>query len=275
MTSLPERRIALRYPDDFDPAWSPRTPELAAAANSVSLIMPYAEPYFVRSARRALDQLDEPLANQTEAYARQELAHHVQHRRFNQHVAARYRGVTRLESLMRRAYGWLDRTRSLRFNLAFAAGSETLAFSIARWTDRRSGTLLRGADPVAATLFLWHLAEEVEHKSAAYEVYEAVDGSRLRYLFATWLSVWLLLGFTVAGTLLQLHGERRLWNPVAWFRLTVWAVSLSFEVLTNVVLSALPKHHPSQLADPTWLRAWLAQYDPQTDTLPEPSFLAA
>ena len=32
-----------------------------------------------------------------------------------------------------------------------------------------------------ATMFLWHLAEEVEHKTVAFDVYQAVDGSKLRY----------------------------------------------------------------------------------------------
>ena len=100
-------------------------------------------------------------------------------------VAARYPRLARVEGWMRRTYGWLGRTRSQRFNLAFAAGSETIAFTLARWTEEHLGELFTGADPVPTTLFLWHLAEEVEHKSAAFDVYEAIDGSRLRYAFAT------------------------------------------------------------------------------------------
>ena len=58
MHNLPERTLRFEYPDDMDPAWNPRRPEFASAANSVSLIMPYAEPYFVKSVRSALPQLD-------------------------------------------------------------------------------------------------------------------------------------------------------------------------------------------------------------------------
>src|SRR6185295_18788330 len=54
---LPERVLAFEYPDGMDPAWSPRRPEFAYAANAVSLIMPFAEPYFVKSVRSALPQL--------------------------------------------------------------------------------------------------------------------------------------------------------------------------------------------------------------------------
>lgn len=56
---LPARRIRFEYPPDFDPAWNPRLPDFACAANSVSLLMPSAEPYFVKSVRSAFPLLDD------------------------------------------------------------------------------------------------------------------------------------------------------------------------------------------------------------------------
>ena len=60
-TGLHERRIRLRHPDGLDPAWNPRYPELAFSVDAVSLLMPYAEPYFVRTVRAALPDLDPDL----------------------------------------------------------------------------------------------------------------------------------------------------------------------------------------------------------------------
>ena len=51
----------------------------------------------------------------------------------------------------------------------------TIAFTLARWVDENLGSFFAGADPVPATLFLWHLAEEVEHKTVAFDVWEAVE----------------------------------------------------------------------------------------------------
>ena len=271
---LPARRIRLDYPPDFDPAWNPRLPEFACAANSVSLLMPYAEPYFVKSVRSALDQLDEPARAEAEAYVRQEAQHHAQHRRFNDLVGQRYPRVVRLEGWMRRTYGWFSRTRSQRFNLAFAAGSETIAFTLARWVDENLGSFFAGADPVPATLFLWHLAEEVEHKSSAFEVYEAVDGSRLRYGFAMTLSFSILAFYATIGTLMMLFAEGRGFSPLAYLRLTRWAFSFAFIALPTMLGSALPGHHPSSLVDPMWMSSWLTHFDPATGTLPEPTALA-
>jgi predicted metal-dependent hydrolase len=268
--ALPVRRLRFEYPDELQLGWNPVFPELACAANSISLLMPYVEPYFVRSVRGVLADLGDgtELQARTEDYLRQELQHHVQHRRFNQLLAPQCRAIPRIESVMRRTFGWLGRTRSSRFNVAFAAASETVAFGIARWVDRQADALLADADPVVATLFLWHLAEEVEHKTAAFDVFEATDGSRLRYAAAAALSVALLILFTVSSTFAQLWSLKRLRYPVTWFRLTRWSISLAFTILPLVAASCLPSHRPATLADPPYLRQWLRGVDPASGTAP-------
>jgi predicted metal-dependent hydrolase len=267
-TSLPVRRIAFEYPDDLDPAWISGRPEFACAANSVSLLMPYAEPYFVHSVRAALPDLDGDLEERTRDYLAQEQSHFAQHQKFNTILRRHHPRVERLEHWMKRCCDWLARTRSRRFNLAFAAGSETIAFAIARWTESRAQELFLGAEPVPTTLFMWHLAEEVEHKTAAFDAYEAVDGSRLRYAFAMTMSMILLGWFTFVGTLMMLFAEGRGWNPLSYVRLLTLSISLAFVLLPTMLVSAMPGHHPSDLSDPVFLPAWLGQYDPATRTVP-------
>lgn len=265
---LPTRRVRFEYPSDFDPAWNRALPEFAFGANSVSLLMPYAEPYFIRSIRAALVDLDDRLRPRVESFLRQESGHYRQHRRFNDLIAERYRGIRHLERWIAGAYGWLGRTRSVRFNVAFAAASETIAFALARWSEAHLDDFFDEGDPVATTLFLWHLAEEVEHKAVAYDVFEAIDGSRLRYSIAMLSTFTLLAWFAIIGTLLMVIGSGRMWRPVTYVRLLRWSVSLAFAVLPVMAASALPGHHPSDLADPVFLPTWLRQYDPVTGTLP-------
>jgi predicted metal-dependent hydrolase len=267
-TSLTVRRVRFEYPPGTDPAWNHRFREFAHGANSISLLMPYAEPYFIHSIRKALPQLDDQLRATSEDFIKQEAQHYKQHRVFNDLIGERYPAIPKLERLIGFTYGWLDRTRSLKFNLAFAAGSETIAYALARWTEDHLTTMFDGADPVPATLYLWHLAEEVEHKSCAYDVFEAVDGSRLRYAAAKSLSFLLLALFCVSAVTVMLWKDRRLFHPVSIWRLVRWAFSLCFSVMPVMAASALPSHHPSVLTDPVYLRAWLAQYDPETETMP-------
>lgn len=262
------RRVAFEFPDDLDPRWNPRYPECAMAANSVSLLMPYVEPYVVRSVTTVLDDLDEPLRASAEDFCRQELQHQRQHRHFNEAVTRDSPALRRIERVARRTYGWMSRRGSTKWNLAFAAGSETIAFAIARWTESHFRVLFDGADEVVGTLFLWHLAEEVEHKTVAFDVYLATGGSRLRYLVAALWSAMLLAIFTVASTTVMAVRTRRVWSPVTWFRLTKWSIAVAFEVLGDVFASALPRHHPSDFTDPVLLSSWLRYFDPATATMP-------
>lgn len=259
--TVPPRGLRPRNPQlRFAPAaggeWHRRLPEFASAVEAVSLLMPHAEPYVVDSAARVLADLPSDLRPATEAYIRQERQHHVQHRRFNEVIIGDRPGLGLLDRLMARTFGFLG-NRSANFGVAFAAGFETIAYAGARWTEPRIGSLFNGADEAPTRLFLWHLAEEVEHKGVAFDVWRAVDGRRWRYILAMMVAAVTLATFSFAGTLSLLWGRRRLFSPIAHGRLLLWSVSFVFEAVTAMVLSCLPGHHPDDFTDPTYLTAWL------------------
>ncbi|MCB1248874.1 MAG: metal-dependent hydrolase [Acidimicrobiales bacterium] len=264
---LPVRRVTFAYPDDMDPMWVPHNPEFAAACNAVSLGMPYAEPLFIKAVRSTFDRLDDEQRAHAETYVRQEVGHYSQHKKLNAIVAARYPATLRLQRWMARCADWVWR-RSPKFRVAYAAGGETISYGVARYAEQHLGDLFDDAEPVPATLFLWHLAEEIEHKSSTYDVFCATDGSKLRYAWAMTMGFVNIVSFTIIGTLMQLWGERRLHLPVCWWRLLRLAVGLAFVLIPVMVVSALPGHHPRQFTDPPYLPAWLRQYDPATGTIP-------
>lgn len=266
--SIPVRSIRFRYDSDFDAAWHPRLPELACAANGVSLMMPYAEPYVAKSVRSALSQLAEPLRTEAAAYVGQELQHHKQHRIFNEAVLKQYPSLERVDRATQWTFEKLENHTGQQFGLAFAAGFETLAYTGARWTERQLRHLFEGADPVASTLFLWHLAEEVEHKSVAYDVYHELYGRRRTYLLGMLVSTLLLMVFAWWATWTLLWAQRKFLRPRTHVRLLVWSVGFAFELLPAQFVSVLRSHHPTDLVDPPWFTHWLATYDPVTQTLP-------
>lgn len=264
---LPVRRVNFEYPDDFDPLWAPHLPEFAALANGVSLGMPYAEPLFIRAVRMAMPDLDEDLAARTETYIKQEVGHYTQHKRLNDLVAAHHPGVLRLQRWMDACAKWVSR-RSKRFNIAYAAGGETISYGVARWTEQNLRKLMDRSEPVAATLFLWHLAEEIEHKSSTYDVFEATDGKKRWYALAMAMGFVSISVFALVGAIIQLWGNKRLRYPITWFRLLRISGSLAFTLLPVMVVSTLPGHHPRQFADPVFLRQWIHEYDEATGTMP-------
>lgn len=293
------RRVAFEYPPDLNVMWTPQAPEFACAANAVSLLMPSIEPYFVKSIRAAAVNMPADLRNEVDSYVAQEAQHHKQHLIFNALLIERYPKLRPFERLMKSVFRWLESSRSVSFNVAFASCAETVAYSAARWAARRRHELFTGSDDVAATLFLWHLAEEVEHKSAAFDVYlhhlnsespeAGGNGSNLqadettkdrsgrsqrstreiiRYLVAMISALAIIAPLIVTGTAILLTYERRLFWPVSWFRLIRWSVMFAFEALTNLGMSLFPRHHPTDFADPAWFEVWLAEFDEQSGTVP-------
>lgn len=265
------RRVRFEWPEDLDPDWTPQQPELATVANAVSLLMPHVEPYVVRSVRRALDDgegIDDALRAEAEGWVAQETAHHGAHARFNRILLARRPSLRRVDRWMAATYRWLGR-RSDRFGLAYAAGAETVAFMVARWVDRRSAHLFRGADRTATTLFLWHLAEEVEHKSVAFDVHRARGGGRPSFALGMVTAMLMMAWFTVLGTVTGLAANRRLLHPGAHLRMLGWSLGFWFELGPAMAGAALAGHHPSAMVDPPFLPTWLRSYDPVTRTMPE------
>jgi predicted metal-dependent hydrolase len=275
--------MGFSYPDDFDCRWNPRVPEFAMVANAVSLLMPHAEPYVVSSSREALSKLGDAecdptdLALRTRAYIRQEAQHHAEHRRFNHVVGRRYR-TKLLERMMAATFRVLKR-RSSSFGIAFAAGFETVAFVVARWVDARMHTLLpeigklgvdglpiEGGSNVAANLFVWHLAEEAEHRSIAYEVHQRTGGTQLAYSVAMLVSFVILGFFTSLGILMMLLRDRRILHPIAWIRLTGWTLSFLFNAVPLMAVTCLSGYEPADLLDPPNLMSWRRAHDTLHDT---------
>jgi predicted metal-dependent hydrolase len=222
--------------------------------------------------QRAIPDLPQNQVEPCRAYVAQEAQHHRQHVRFNRRLTEVYPALRRVEGAANRFFRLLERRCSSRFNLAFAAGSETIAYSAARWAASNRRELFGRGDEVATSLFLWHLAEEVEHKSAAHEVYTTLHPSGFRAWLvravAVVVSLLSLFGFVVAGTSTMLWAERLLHRPMVWYRLVRWGIGFAFEVLPNVAVSLTPGHHPDQFADPAWYEVWLREYDSADGTLP-------
>ena len=124
---LPTRRVTFEYPDDMHPMWVPHMPEFSAAANAISLGMPYAEPLFIRAMRSTFDRIAPELRARSESYIRQETGHHTQHKKFNDIVVAHYPAVRHVQKLMAINDRWVWR-RSPRFRVAYAAAGETITY---------------------------------------------------------------------------------------------------------------------------------------------------
>ncbi len=263
------RRVRFDWADAETDQWHHTLPEFGAAANAISLLMPHAEPYVIAMLRNGIAEgdLDAETTGATEALIAQEAAHYKAHRDFNQAITANSRVARRLD----RFGAWIFETlatRSSAFGIAFAAAFEIFAFCSARWAEAGLRSYFGGADERSATLFLWHLAEEIEHKGIAHDVMEAHPLAKSRYRAAFLMAYIILIGFTCVGGLSLFMRTRHALNPLRWFRLISWGVSFAFVVLPVASSSLSSDFHPDQLVDPPWMAMWLREFDSESETLP-------
>src|SRR5262249_42893677 len=138
---------------------------------------------------------------------------------------------------------------------------ETLALALGHAIIANRVYLLRGAPPAVASLWLWHVVEEIEHKNLAFDVYQHVYGDywyRVYGMFAAMLHLTKMVRGSDMG-LLKADGLWGKWK-------TPWAIKkVAFRLfgaaLPGILRHALPWHHPSQVANPAWMKEWVALYD--------------
>jgi len=257
------RKVQFEYPADLDPHWNPARPEWSQAANAASLLMPYLEPYLIDAIRAAVPRIDDPaLADEARAYMGQEAHHFKQHRRFNDLLVSKgYACIRDYERTLEDDYARLVRERSLEFHLAYAAGFETMALAMGHMLIRMRGFFFRDADPAVSSLVLWHFVEELEHKHAAFDVYQHVVGRwglRVRGLV---FAVHHTLSRTRQAYVMLLRQDG-LWGT--WrtrLRLKLLMIRI-FGYCTPWLLEAmLPWHQPRRFRDPAWAREWVRLYD--------------
>lgn len=160
--------------------WS-RVPEFSIYSNGSSICIPYYEHYLNNVAKAVRDEHtgDRPkLREQLDDFIRQEATHARYHNEFNRRILGT--GNLELEMIIAELIASLQRMRkerSLAYNMAFCAGFENTATFSAIYLFQHCDDLFEGADPNGANLFLWHVAEEFEHRSVCHDAFMAASGN--------------------------------------------------------------------------------------------------
>lgn len=251
------RRIPFEFTGDIPAVWHPTQHEWSHMVNGASLTMPYLEPFLNRTMREALEKIDDPdLREDMDGFVRQEAQHYTNHRRYNEMLkASGYPELADVEATFEADYAALEQ-RSLEWRLAYSAGFETMTMGITEWliTDRES--LFHGADPTVTSLVLWHMVEETEHKSVAYDVFQAVSGNYLlRLAGLLWGS--LHVGLMSRRAYIVMLKKDRLWMNFR-SRMRLWKmVGRFFRKAGSAMLRALRRdYHPDRVEDPNWIDQW-------------------
>ncbi len=255
------RNIPFEFDGKVKPVWHRAQREWGHMLNGASLTMPYLEPFLNRTLREALDDIDDPdLRADVDGFIRQEAQHYRNHRRYNEVLKANgYPELAEVEATFEQDYSQLEQ-QSLARRLAYSAGFETMTMGVTEWLINDRTRLFHGADPTVTSLVLWHMVEETEHKSVAFDVYQAVCG---RY----WLRVYGLLhgsfhvGFMTRRAYIAMLKKDGLWGRFT-SRLRVWKMVGRFFLKAGpaMIRALRPGYHPDKVSDPDWVDEWRRAY---------------
>lgn len=256
------RRIPFRFDEEIDPVWNTERPEWSHMVNGASLTMPYLEPFLIKTVREALTQVDDPkLKADVEGFMGQEGAHYRNHRCYNDILKAHYPELAEVEAMMARDYAKFQK-RSLKWRLAYTAGFETMTIGMTEWLIHQRSDLFAGADTNVASLVLWHMVEETEHKTVAYDLYKHLYGAD--YFAQQWgllVGSWHVAWMSRKGYKRMLKRDGRwgkLSSRVALYRM----IARFFWHASPAMLRALvPGYHPTKVKDPAWIDHWADAYE--------------
>jgi len=171
--------------------WAPNK-EFAQRANAASLIPAYIEPYLLKimvKARPLIDPSKKKMIADLDIFIKQEMQHCKQHIAFNKRMhELGYDWLKPIERDYEATYKRFLETKSLRFNLAYCEGFESLSATACELYFEDYNELLENADPEPTNMWRWHLAEEFEHRTVCSDVYHELSG--LNPVFAYFYRVY-------------------------------------------------------------------------------------
>ncbi|MDE0885783.1 MAG: metal-dependent hydrolase [Myxococcota bacterium] len=191
MSDITVRDLRFPFEEKFDLDVPDESLSLMLSSMALSMTMPYLEPYLIRTMGVAIPKLKNPkLAEDTRDFSRQEAHHYRNHANLNRRIRASFsaRGADALgqiESALDVDYRRFSREKPLRWNLAYAEGFEAMtcsgALAMAEFKTFDDPYRNPGGE-----IWGWHLAEEIEHRTVAFGVFQELVGSYLyRLLFGS------------------------------------------------------------------------------------------
>ncbi len=199
---------------DLPPRWLGGDAFRTQTFNALSMSFPVGERYFIDSVRAALPLAGAPgLAEDVRRFIAQESRHSHLHREFNVKLAAQG-----LPNLIEPICAWRIRTiagLNVRHKLAIAAAYEHFTAALGDAVLAGRPWLEGAAEPVRA-LWMWHAAEECEHRAVVFDVYRHLGGGEMRRL------AWFLYISLIFAVDLTLQVMANLWRSGAFLSLSTW-----------------------------------------------------
>ncbi|MFD5816972.1 metal-dependent hydrolase [Streptomyces sp. NPDC127038] len=272
-TALKARNVSFSW-QDTPLHWVPGEPFATHTMNVLHLLLPAGERWFVHVYRQVLPLIrDDRLREDVIGFIGQEATHSQAHDEVLPHLADLGLDPTpytaQVDWLFEKLLG--DRTlppgRARRWwlleRVALIAAIEHYTAFLGDWILNSEELDRRGADPVMLDLMRWHGAEEVEHRSVAFDLFMHLDGGYRRRA-RTWATAFTALVFLwQRGIRFFMENDPTLVNGRASFKAFYIAGRQGVLPPTGALLRSVPRYlgrayHPSQEGSTEQAAAYLA-----------------
>jgi predicted metal-dependent hydrolase len=217
MANLIVRRLLIDMEAPIARHWCGGDAFRTALFNALSMSFPVGEQFFIDAVRNGFKALppdkQERFRAEVQGFVGQEATHRRLHGLFNSHLDK----LGLVNEWAERATQRLKLLEGLdpRHALGITAANEHFTAIMADWM-LRNPDLVASDDARLSTLWLWHSAEESEHKSTAFDLYQALGGNH------QWRITWfrrvtmIFLGDTLRQTVDNLRRDGTLWKWRTW-----------------------------------------------------------
>ena len=217
MTALVVRRLLIDLDQPVARHWCRDDAFLTAWFNALSMSFPVGEQFFIDAVRDGFKALpagkQEGFRDEVQGFVGQEATHRRIHGLFNAQIE-KHGLRNHWEPRARRRLALLE-GGDVRHGVAITAANEHFTALFAEWMLSHPD-LLDGCDPRLKTLWLWHSAEEAEHKCTAFDIYQALGGShawRVRWMRRVTV---IFLSDVLRQTVSNLRADGTLWRWSTW-----------------------------------------------------------
>jgi predicted metal-dependent hydrolase len=191
------------------------------------------------------------------AFCAQEGIHSREHMRYNDMLRTHGFPIGVMERRVERILRWV-RLHPKRIQLAVTVCLEHFTALMAELILRPESTVLENAHPAMAALWLWHAAEENEHKAVAFDVFTSVGGTHPERAVVMLGATAIFAAKVVEQQVRMMHTDKILTDAAEWRELarflfrpdglqTLWKPYLSF---------FKPSFHPWKHDNSALLERW-------------------
>lgn len=179
MSDLQVRRVRFDFAgEDVAFNWNPARPAFAMQCNLISFFAPGFEKFIVDATREGIPLIRDPeVAQEANDYLRQEAQHSAAHLSHVRAMTRRWPGLRQTVDEVTASFDRLTATKPLAWRLGYTAVIEATFTPYFKVFLDHEDKLFAPGDERVASLFLWHFVEEIEHRSSALRVYDAVHDS--------------------------------------------------------------------------------------------------